>query len=85
MLKVNNDLLQEMEDHFSGILDDIRLLEEAELPSCSCCRSNHTAEVHVGITGRATYIAAATTKLKLIPHRPKPGNYFCNKCEKFFG
>lgn len=84
MLKVNEELLQEMESHYQGILDTIRSIETAELPSCPHCKSSHTAEVEVGVTGRTTYIAAATTKIKLIPRRPKPGNYFCNKCEKYF-
>jgi hypothetical protein len=84
MLKVNEEILQEMENHYSGILDSIRSIEEAELPSCSRCRSDHTADVQIGITARTTYIAAATTKIKLLPNPPKPARYFCNKCERFF-
>ena len=84
MLKVNEEILQEMEAHYSGILDSIRSIEEVELPSCSRCRSDHTADVQIGITGRITYIAAATTKIKLLPNPPKPARYFCNKCERFF-
>jgi hypothetical protein len=84
MIKVNKELLQEMESHYSGILDSIRSYEEAELPSCSRCKSDQTADVQIGITGRTTYIAAATTKVKLVPSPPKPASYFCNKCERFF-
>jgi hypothetical protein len=84
MLKVDGKLLQEMESHFSGIVESIRCFDEARLPACPRCRSNNTADVLISSTGRMIYIAAATTKVKLIPNLPKPGNYFCNKCEKFF-
>ena len=84
MLKVNEELLQEMESHYRGILETIRSIEAAELPSCPHCKSSHTAQVQIGVTGRTTYIAAATTKVKLLQKAPQPGKYFCNKCERFF-
>lgn len=35
-------------------------------------------------TGRTIYVAAATTKFKLIPNGPKPVKYFCNAFDEYF-
>ena len=85
MLKIDKDTLNEMEQKYSGIRKQIVRFEEATLPACPHCGSQDTAEVNVGIVGRTINIAAATTKFKLIPNGPKPGDYFCNACDAFFG
>jgi len=54
------------------------------LPACSRCGSENTADVQCGIIGRTINIAAATTKVKLIPNGPKAGACFCNTCNEFF-
>ena len=84
-LKIDKVTLAKMEGVHPGIGESIRIREEIVLPTCHHCRSQDTARVGVGVNGRTIYLAAATTKFKLIPNGPKPGEYFCNSCEKFFG
>ena len=84
MLKMDEAALQKMEIQHRGIVRDILGYEEAQLPPCPHCGSGDTADVQCGMVGRTIYISAATTKFKLIPNPPKPGDYFCNACEKFF-
>jgi hypothetical protein len=85
MLKVDAKMLATMERQHPGIREAIRALEQQVLPACARCRSANTAKVHCGVVGRTIYLAAATTKFKLIPNAPKPGAYFCNDCGEFFG
>lgn len=85
MLKVDQKTLDHMEKQYPGIRETIRLREEAVLPVCSRCGSANTADVGCGVIGRTIYLAGATTKFKLIPNLPKPGEYFCNECDDFFG
>jgi hypothetical protein len=74
-----------MEDDVPDLTEQIRRFAEAELPSCPHCGSHDTASVQVGMVGRAIAIAAATTKIKLVPNaKDKLGLYFCNECGKFF-
>ena len=84
MLKIDQEALQRMEIQHRGIVKDILQFEEAQLPACSHCASIDTARVQSGMIGRNIYISTATTKFKLIPNPPKPGDYFCNMCEKYF-
>lgn len=84
-LKIDNATLAKMEAQLPGIGESIRIREEAVLPACHHCRSGDTARVGAGINSRTIYLAEATTKFKLIANGPKPGEYFCNSCEKFFG
>jgi hypothetical protein len=86
MLKVHQKDLEHMESEYSGIIKTILRFENAELPSCPHCGSNDTADVQVGIIGRTISIAAATTKVKIVPNAEDSlGKYFCNHCGKFFG
>jgi hypothetical protein len=84
MLKVDQKTLEEMEKLYPGILQSILRFENAELPNCPYCGSADTADVQVGVIGRTTHIASATTKFKLLWENA-PGSYFCNACTKFFG
>ncbi len=84
MLKADKETLESMERNYPGIKEQINHFEKANLPPCARCKSNNIADVQVGIIGRTIHIAAATTKVKLIPNDPKPGRYFCNECEDFF-
>jgi len=84
MIKVDQKTLDHMERLFPGILDNISQFEDAKLPACPRCGSGDTADVQCGVIGRTIHIAAATTKFKLIPNPPKPGEYFCNGCKRFF-
>jgi hypothetical protein len=85
VLKVNDKTIDRMEEQHPGIKEQIFRFENAELPPCSHCGSEDTADVQVGIIGRTIYIASATSKFTLIPNGPKPGSYRCNSCKKYFG
>jgi hypothetical protein len=57
---------------------------QMEVPPCTQCGSLNTASVQVGVIGLTIRLAATCRKFKLIPNGPKPGNWFCNSCQKFF-
>ncbi len=85
MLKVDQKTLDKMESQYEGILKTIMYFENASVPACPHCGSNNTADVQVGIIGRTIYLAAATTKVTLVPNmKDRLGEYFCNECRKFF-
>lgn len=84
MLKISQQQIKEMEIQYPGITESISRFESASLPMCIHCGSTDTADVQVGIIGRTIYICTATTKFKLIPNGPKPGNYWCNACKRYF-
>ena len=85
MLNVNQQWIKQVEQRYPGIGRLIRRFEEADLPVCSHCGSDNTADVQCGVVGITIHLAAATTKFKLLFNGPKPGRYFCNACAKFFG
>ena len=84
MLKADKNFLEWMENKYPGIGESIHASEEITLPVCALCGSENTASVGCGIVGRSIYLAAATTKFKLIANGPAPGEYYCNTCNKFF-
>ncbi len=84
MLKLDKETMDQMGKQHPGILESIRQYEEDKLPTCTQCGAEDTASVSTGVVGRTIYLAAATTKIKLVPNEPKRGKYFCNKCENFF-
>lgn len=77
--------LDRLEQAYPGSRETLEHFESETLPACAHCGSARTASVQVGIVGRAIALAAATTKIKLIANGPKPGKFFCNDCERFFG
>lgn len=84
MLKVDRATLDQLEQKYPDIGEQILRFEQAALPSCAHCGSADTADVQCGVIGRTIHIAFATTKLKLTLNGPKPGEYFCNTCSEFF-
>ena len=84
MLKVGQATMDDMERQYPGISEQIRRIEERDLPNCPNCGAKDTAEVQCGIIGRTINLAAATTRFKLIANGPKPGSHFCNACGKYF-
>lgn len=85
MMKVDGDTLEEMEAKYPGIKEQIFRFEKAVLSPCPHCGAEDTADVQVGIIGRTIHIGAATSKFKLIPNGPRPGKYYCNACQQYFG
>jgi hypothetical protein len=57
---------------------------EFEVPPCPRCGAANTASVQVGVIWVTIMLAATCPKFKLIPNGPKPGNWFCNSCSRFF-
>jgi hypothetical protein len=84
MLTIDRKTFGRLEKQYPGIGDAIRRYEQASVPACPGCGSGNTATVGCGLIGRTINIAGATTKFRLIPHGPKPGQYFCHACSKFF-
>jgi hypothetical protein len=85
MLKVDEEWIGHSESAYPGIGEQIRSFEEAVLPVCSHCGSDNTANVQCGVIGRTIRLATATTKFKLLANGPKPGQFFCNACGRYFG
>lgn len=85
MIKVSEEVLDQVEGQYPGIKESIYRFEAAVLPACTHCGSEDTANVQCGVIGRTIHIAYCTSKFKLIPNGPKPGPYYCNACEKCFG
>jgi hypothetical protein len=81
---MDKDRLEKLEKDYPGITSTIRYFDEAELPACTHCGSNDTANVQIGIVGRTMAIAGMTRKFFLIPNGPRPGKYFCRTCQQYF-
>lgn len=64
--------------------EQYRRFTQMEVPPCPRCGTSNTASVQVGVIGLTIRLAATCSKFKLIPNGPKPGNWFCNSCGKFF-
>jgi hypothetical protein len=83
MLKVDEEWIRRVEKEYSGIRENINGFESADLPSCRKCGSANTAAVCVGIVGRSIHVAAATTKIRLLPNGHRAG-FYCNECGRYF-
>ena len=64
--------------------EQYRRVMNREVPPCTRCGSGATASVQVGVIGITIRLAATCSKFKLIPNGPKPGEWFCQSCGKFF-
>jgi hypothetical protein len=84
MLKVTKAELDKLEGIYPGIVEQINRFENAVLPPCTSCGSYDTAQVSVGLVGRSINIVICTTRIRLMPNGPKPGEYACNTCRTFF-
>jgi hypothetical protein len=84
MLKVDQETIAHMDSVYPGIRESIEHHEGLELPACPHCGSTRTATVGVGLVGKSINLAGATDKYKLLANGPKPGNFYCNRCAKFF-
>ena len=64
--------------------EQYRRFMRMEVPPCTRCGASTTASVQVGVIGITIRLAATCPKFKLIPNGPKPGEWFCRSCGKFF-
>jgi predicted RNA-binding Zn-ribbon protein involved in translation (DUF1610 family) len=83
MLKVDEAWIQAAEARYPGFRATLAHYETQARPSCPTCGSAETASVSTGIIGRTMALAAATTKIKLVPNS-QPANFYCGACDKFF-
>jgi predicted RNA-binding Zn-ribbon protein involved in translation (DUF1610 family) len=58
-------------------------VQQQRCRSCPNCGSNDTAKVTSGVIGRTIHLAAATTRVKLVPNQ-QAARFYCNACERFF-
>ena len=85
MLTVTKAWIRKAEAQSPGFRETLEYYEALDLPPCPRCSSTNTAKVSSGLVGRSMALAAATTKMKLVPNR-KPGEDFhCGACDQFFG
>ena len=64
--------------------EQYRRFMRMEVPPCTRCGSSTTASVQVGVIGITIRLAATCPKFKLIANGPKPGEWFCLSCGRFF-
>jgi hypothetical protein len=82
MLKVNAEWILETERQYPGFKKTLDYYESLPIPACPRCGSDDCARVTVGVIGRTMALAAATTKVRLVPNG-EPG-FHCCACEHFF-
>jgi hypothetical protein len=83
MLKVDDAWLRAAEARYPGFKATLDHYETQALPPCPACGSTETAKTSTGLVGYSMALAAATTKIKLIPNGPS-ADFYCNACDKFF-
>ncbi len=55
-----------------------------DVPQCIHCESTDTASVECGVIRLTMVLSANCSKFKLIGNGPKPAEWYCNSCGKFF-
>lgn len=83
MLKVDEAWLRAAEERYPGFRATLDHYETQALPPCPVCGSAETAKTSTGLVGRSIALAAATTRMKLIPNGHSAG-FHCSACDKFF-
>jgi hypothetical protein len=83
MLTVTEEWIREAEAMYPGFRKTLAHYEALDLPPCPTCRSTNTAKVSTGLVGFSITLAAATTKMKLIPNG-HPADFHCGACDQFF-
>jgi hypothetical protein len=74
VLKIDQATIDQMENAYPGIAEQIRQFNAAEFLACPHCASPDTASVQVGVIGRTINLCAATTKFHLRANG-SPGDY----------
>ena len=64
--------------------EKLKKFTRMEVPPCTHCGKGDTASVQVGVIWITIRLAATCRKFKLIPNGPKPGQWFCHACQRFF-
>jgi hypothetical protein len=83
MLTASDEWIRKAEAMYPGFRKTLDYYEALALPPCPRCGSTHTAKVSSGLVGRSISLAAATTKMKLVPNG-HPADFHCGGCEQFF-
>jgi len=84
MKTMDDDSIRELEEQYPGFRRSLDAYESADLPPCPMCASTTTSRVITGLIGRTINLAAATTKVKLVPNGRR-GDFHCEACDHFFG
>lgn len=84
MFTITEQHLKRLNGVHPGFAEIARRFDSAHTPACPDCVSDNTTAVHVGAVGRAIELAAATTRFKLLVSGPKPGEWWCNVCERYY-
>ena len=71
-------------DHEQVYQEQYQRFMRLEVPPCPRCGTSNTASVQVGVIGLTIRLAATCPKFKLMSSGPKPGDWFCNPCSRFF-
>jgi hypothetical protein len=80
MLKVNEEWIRESERKYPGFTMTLDYYESLDLPPCRRCGAGAAAKVSTGLVGRSIALAAATTKVKLLPNG-HPVDFYCWACD----
>ena len=83
MLKVDQEWIDRVDAQRPGFRETVERWDAADLPPCPSCGSDDTARVSAGLVGRSIHLAAATTKIRLLPNG-HPADYYCNQCQSYF-
>jgi hypothetical protein len=83
MLKVDDEWIVRAEQQYRGFRKTVDYYEALTLPPCPRCGSADTAKVSSGLVGLSIHVAAATSKIKLLPNG-HPADFHCAACDQFF-
>jgi hypothetical protein len=83
MIKVDESFIRGVEERYPGFRETLEYYESLRVPRCAACGSDATAKVVSGLIGRTMHLAAATTKVKLLPNG-RPTDFFCTACDRVF-
>jgi protein-arginine kinase activator protein McsA len=84
VIRLTKKQIEEIEQYYEGITEQIEDFEKEEIPPCPKCGSTNTALVQIGFVGRLNAIAAATSKVTIVMNGPKPGKYMCRACRTYY-
>ena len=83
MINFSEKDIAKAEEQYPGFRETLMSCDAVITPPCPDCGSEDTAVTGCGVVGRSIYLAAGTTKYKLICNKSL-GDFFCNPCNKPF-
>ena len=83
MQKVNDTWIRHAEAAHPGFGALVGRYEGLPLPDCPTCGSSEVATVVAGLVQQTVHLAAATTRVKLVPNG-RSGQSYCWSCQRQF-